>query len=93
MSRYGARQDTLTARALPSVIRHLDIACRDAEPEVFFPTSGESPAAALVFCDRCKHREECLQFALDTDQRIGVWGGTTATERHHLLLDLARRAA
>jgi WhiB family redox-sensing transcriptional regulator len=85
----------MTARALPSVIRHPDIACaaEDCDPEVFFPNSGGSPDAALKYCGRCLHAEECLRFALDTDQRIGIWGGLTATERHHRQLDRIRRAA
>jgi len=88
MSRNVPNQDTLTARGLPSVIRHPDIGCRDADPEVFFPPSGGSPAAAQAYCRRCPHRAECLRFALDTDQRVGVWGGLTATQRHHLRKDL-----
>lgn len=32
----------------------------------------------------CPVRDTCLEFALETNQRDGVWGGMTETERHKL---------
>ena len=54
--------------------------CRDVDPELFFPVGTTGPAEAQVqsakaICALCPVREECLQWALDTAQDAGVWGG------------------
>ncbi|MGH9060608.1 MAG: WhiB family transcriptional regulator, partial [Acidimicrobiales bacterium] len=38
-------------------------------------------ARAKAICARCPVRAECLAFALATDQRYGIWGGTSETDR------------
>lgn len=65
-------------------------ACLDEDPETFFPI-GESSQADLdttrkakAVCLRCDVREKCLQWALETDQRWGIWGGLTERERKKL---------
>ena len=35
-------------------------------------------------CAGCEVRAECLQFALDNDERFGVWGGLSERERRPL---------
>lgn len=41
---------------------------------------------AALFCHTfCLVREECLAFAKNTGEENYVWGGTTATERKHLM--------
>jgi WhiB family transcriptional regulator, redox-sensing transcriptional regulator len=61
-------------------------ACRDADPELFFPVAPRGPGAdeiarAKAVCAGCRVRRECLQYALATRQLHGVWGGTTEDER------------
>jgi WhiB family redox-sensing transcriptional regulator len=68
--------------------------CRHEDPDLFFPIGTTGPALvqqeqAKSVCRRCPVREECLQWALDTGQTIGVWGGTSENERRAL----KRRAA
>jgi WhiB family transcriptional regulator, redox-sensing transcriptional regulator len=51
-------------------------ACRDEDPELFFPIGTTGPAveqtdAAKRICMRCDVREECLEFALATNQDAG----------------------
>lgn len=67
----------------------LDAACRDSAPELFFPIGATGLAleqidAAKAVCTRCVVRDECLEFALETNQEAGVWGGTSEDERRHL---------
>ena len=62
-------------------------ACRDADPELFFPVSLSGPALeqiaqAKAICAGCPVRRQCLDFALDIRQDHGVWGGMTEQERH-----------
>jgi WhiB family transcriptional regulator, redox-sensing transcriptional regulator len=61
-------------------------ACRHSDPELFFPVTAIGPAASQVarakaVCRRCPVRDQCLEFALDSGQAFGVWGGTTGEER------------
>lgn len=56
----------------------------DLEP-VFFPERGAPSSTAIAICHRCPVRADCLDFALRTSQPFGIWGGTTARERHRIL--------
>lgn len=64
-------------------------ACRDEDPELFFPVSEVGPGArqveqAKAVCARCTVRAECLRYALDAGLDHGVFGGTTDAERRKL---------
>ena len=64
-------------------------ACRDEDPEVFFPIGNTGPAvfqieAAKKVCKTCTVVEPCLQWALETGQDSGVWGGLSEDERRAL---------
>ncbi len=65
--------------------RH-DAACRDSDPELFFPIGNTGPALIQIeqakqVCRSCPVMSECLQWALDSGQEAGVWGGTSEDER------------
>ena len=60
-------------------------ACRDAEPDLFFPGSKEEERAALALCRICTVRDECLDHALEARERFGVWGGMTEKHRRRLI--------
>jgi WhiB family transcriptional regulator, redox-sensing transcriptional regulator len=68
----------------------LDAACREVEPELFFPDSGQVPqvAAAKAVCAGCGVRGPCLEAALHgpqaRDDHSGIFAGTTASERMRL---------
>lgn len=64
-------------------------ACRDRDPELFFPIGNAGPtlrqvAQAKQICAGCTVRAPCLEWALDSGQEAGVWGGTSEDERHAL---------
>src|SRR5918912_700026 len=64
-------------------------ACRDEDPELFFPIGTSGPAVlqveqAKAVCRRCTVTDECLQWALETGQDAGVWGGMSEDERRAL---------
>ena len=59
--------------------------CRDADPDWFFPGHEGDTSAALRVCRGCPVREDCLEWALETRVRYGVWGGLTERERRRLL--------
>jgi WhiB family transcriptional regulator, redox-sensing transcriptional regulator len=61
-------------------------ACRQADPELFFPIAAATgPAArqveaAKAVCSRCVVSANCLSYALEAMPE-GIWGGTTPEER------------
>ena len=61
--------------------------CRGVDPEVFYPVSDDDEAAeeAKSICALCPVREPCLEFALSTREKNGVWGGLTERERRRVL--------
>lgn len=79
----------------------LEAVCRTTDPEVFFPTAGESPERALAICWSCPVRVPCLEAAMAAERhgpkngRAGVWGGLTPQERARAqtLRDAAARRA
>jgi WhiB family redox-sensing transcriptional regulator len=60
-------------------------ACREADPSLFFASTRDDERAALVVCSTCSVKGECLEFALESRERFGVWGGTTERERRKLM--------
>jgi WhiB family redox-sensing transcriptional regulator len=64
-------------------------ACRDVDPDLFFPigTSGQALLQideAKQICRTCMVRRPCLRWALERGEDAGVWGGTTEEERRIL---------
>lgn len=60
-------------------------ACRDADPEIFFPQGpGASTRPAIEICDGCAVRPQCLSYALTENVAGGVWGGMTEEQRQRL---------
>ena len=64
-------------------------ACRSVDANLFFPTGTTGSAlaqvqAAKAFCRSCPVQRACLEFALETNQENGVWGGKDEVERRRL---------
>jgi WhiB family redox-sensing transcriptional regulator len=77
------------ALALDSGEWRLTAACRDTDPDLFFPVGTTGPALEQIeqakkVCRECLSSQECLEFALATNQDSGVWGGTSEEERRKL---------
>ncbi|MFF7795600.1 WhiB family transcriptional regulator [Streptomyces sp. NPDC007991] len=69
--------------------------CREVDPELFFPVGNgiviaQQTEQAKKVCGGCPVRTSCLEWALDTDQRLGVWGGLSEDERHQLATGKSR---
>lgn len=62
----------------------LEATCLDADPEAFFPEKGGSTREAKRICAMCPVREPCLQYALEHEERFGIWGGLSERERRRL---------
>lgn len=79
--RYGLAPDT---RAPQDWRRKAN--CLDQDPELFFPVGNTGPALeqiaeAKAICNECEVIDVCLQWALETGEDAGVWGGRSEDER------------
>lgn len=61
-----------------------DALCAQTDPELFFPQKGGSTRGAKKVCGECDVREQCLGYALASDERFGIWGGKSERERRKL---------
>lgn len=68
----------------------LSAVCRTTDPELWFPTLGQSNEPAVAICrDQCPVREACLEAAMAEEHpanpsrvpRWGIRGAKTAQER------------
>ena len=63
-----------------------DAACRGLDPELFFPeryhTEGVELAKAV--CETCPVTSECLRYAVEIREDLGIFGGMTVNERKRL---------
>nr|WP_272902483.1 WhiB family transcriptional regulator [Brevibacterium daeguense] len=58
--------------------------CAQTDPEAFFPEKGGSTREAKRVCASCDVRAQCLEYALENDERFGIWGGLSERERRRL---------
>ena len=58
--------------------------CAQTDPEAFFPEKGGSTREAKKICTGCEVKGECLEYALEHDERFGIWGGLSERERRKL---------
>ncbi|KJK39265.1 transcriptional regulator [Streptomyces variegatus] len=75
--------DTITS---PELDWQHEALCAQTGADFFFPEPGSSVREAKRICGMCPIRAACLEYALDNDERFGVWGGLSEKER----LDLRR---
>jgi WhiB family redox-sensing transcriptional regulator len=61
-----------------------DSLCAQTDPEAFFPEKGGSTRDAKKICSSCEVRAQCLEYALQNDERFGIWGGLSERERRKL---------
>ncbi|MBN9169698.1 MAG: WhiB family transcriptional regulator [Microbacterium sp.] len=61
-----------------------DALCAQTDPEAFFPEKGGSTRDAKRICTTCDVRAQCLEYALQNDERFCIWGGLSERERRKL---------
>lgn len=85
-----------TAAAFPTFALHPDRACADVDdPDVFFPLAGNAAETrrAIAICRPCPVRTACGQWALDTAQEHGIFGGLTPRRRMKAIRDRKKATA
>lgn len=58
--------------------------CAQTDPESFFPEKGGTTRDAKRVCQSCPVRTDCLDYALEHQERFGIWGGLSERERRRL---------
>lgn len=61
-----------------------EAACKGVDPALFFPERGDDTKPAKAVCQECPVRAQCLEYALDTRELYGVWGGESERSRRRL---------
>jgi WhiB family transcriptional regulator, redox-sensing transcriptional regulator len=63
------------------------VPCED-HPDLFFPEDISDVdqkrlaiKSAKLMCNECPIKLQCFEYALETDQKHGIWGGTLPHER------------
>jgi hypothetical protein len=79
--------DTKHFKLLKSIHAAGGVPC-EPYPELFFPEDVTDPElrsaytkVAKALCHSCPIIEQCFTYALTTNQRYGIWGGTTPGDR------------
>jgi WhiB family redox-sensing transcriptional regulator len=71
----------LSAPSVPQGDWIADALCAQVDGELFFPEKGGDARAAKAVCGNCPVTAPCLDWALTTRQRNGVYGGLSDRER------------
>lgn len=58
--------------------------CAQTDPEAFFPDKGGATREAKRVCMACEVRVQCLDYALENNERYGIWGGMSERERRRV---------
>jgi WhiB family transcriptional regulator, redox-sensing transcriptional regulator len=58
--------------------------CAQIGGDTWYPEKGGSTATAKKACKVCPVTAECLNYALEHDERFGIWGGMSERQRRPL---------
>lgn len=61
--------------------------CKGINPNLFHPERGANGydiTAAKTVCFGCLVRQQCLEYALENNEQIGIWGGLSERERRRI---------
>lgn len=67
-------------------------ACRGIDPQIFYPAEDDNAEEAKEICGLCVVRQTCLEHALTSREKEGVWGGATERERRRMIRQRRRTA-
>lgn len=66
--------------------------CRGLDPGIFYPETDDEAEVAKAVCQSCNVRVACLEHALASREKQGVWGGATERERRRIVRQRRRTA-
>jgi WhiB family redox-sensing transcriptional regulator len=68
-------------------------ACAGLDADAWYPEKGSRADMAKRVCYRCPVQDDYLTWALDHDEKGGIWGGLAYNERLRLRLARGQVAA
>jgi hypothetical protein len=74
----------LTTRPATGTTWKLKGLCAQTDPDIFFPEKGAPTSRAMAVCMACEVRAQCLEYAMQNNERFGVWGGLSESKRREL---------
>lgn len=80
----GEPKDTSEAVAYPEFLNGTEACASAADPDIFFVHGTAEERSAKALCRKCTLRDECLEWALATDQRFGIWGAANYRDRRKI---------
>ena len=60
-------------------------ACRNIDPDKFYPRSDKDSDEALAICETCHVWVDCLKYAIEYGENEGIWGGCTSNQRRDIV--------
>jgi WhiB family redox-sensing transcriptional regulator len=77
------RVGTYTTAGVPAFFWDPRRNCADVDPDVMFPErgGGEAVEKAIQVCSGCPFKTRCHEWAVETAQVSGVWGGVNQHQR------------
>jgi WhiB family redox-sensing transcriptional regulator len=85
--------DPREARSTPPALADERRACKGRPIDDFYPKHATGYARALAVCHACPIEDACREWAIETKQVFGVYGGTTPDERHAMIENVRGDAA
>lgn len=68
--------------------------CRDhPSADIFYSEWLFEQAQAILVCQGCCVRDECLQYALLHKELLGIWGGKTEKSRKRIIRRMQRQTS
>lgn len=64
--------------------------CAETDPEIWYPENGQHAITALRICATCEVQAECLAWALEANERHGVFGGIPEGRRRKMHAEYER---
>ena len=59
-------------------------ACRHHPTRLWFPERGEPTHHAKNICNTCPVKQDCLEYALEIPNCVGIWGGMSGRQRRQI---------
>lgn len=77
--RSDGSQPSLIDVMLPELPKLPDAKCKNEDPDIWYDRDRQAEARAI--CRGCPERQACLDWAITTEARGGIWGGLDEDER------------
>ena len=66
--------------------------CKNVDTNVFFPNDmgqikPEKMTEALHYCFSCPVKEQCLEYAINSNIQVGIWGGMSTRARRQIAIE------